>query len=246
MAYNKTLTVFLADCREAAGIEGLTDRHTDATLTKWINLEWRLLRTRLANAGVDGLTIPTTIAALPTSAPVSTEQYMEVNWPDNAVGVYGIDVLISNKWEPLEPISFARRRDFQSGSSASVDNVPGYYFPITLPTESTTSITAGKIALVPLASGANNYRIWYLPGWTDITTAGHVFYGHDAWFDYAIQGVVRRVAQKDNDADETLAEAIRRQGEAWEIIERSIRNMNLDRPIRRVRADRRRDSRWGA
>lgn len=246
MANTKTLTVLLADCREAAGVEGLTDRHPDATLIKWINLEWRLLRTKLADAGMDGLTIPTTIAALPTSAVVSTEQYMVVDWPDGAVGVYGIDVLVSSKWEPLEPISFARRRDFQSGSASAVDNVPGFYFPITLPTENTTTLTAGKIALMPLATGGNNYRIWYLPVWVDNVTGANIFYGHDVWFDYAIQGVVRRIAQKDNDSDETLKEAKDRQAEHWAVIKRSIQNMNLAQPIKRVRADRRRSSRWGA
>lgn len=247
MAYNKLLSVILADIREQADIEDLTDRHGDATLIKWVNLEWRLFRTRLANAGMDGLTIPSAIAALGTSAPVATEQYHEVTWPDGAVGVYGVDVLIGNFWTPLEPISFARRRDFQGGGSGASSNVPGAWFPITLPTESTTTIAAGKIALVPLSNGAPNYRIWYLPGWTDITNTTHAFYGHDTWFEYLVQGVVRRVAEKDDDSQNTLAEAKDRQKEAWEIIERGILNMNLDKPIRRVRAGRRiRGSRWGS
>lgn len=238
MAYSKLLSVILADIREQADIEDLTDRHADATLIKWVNLEWRLFRTKLANSGMDGLAIPTPIAALPTSAPVATEQYMEVNWPDGAVGVYGVDVLIGAHWDPLEPISFARRRDYQSGSSFAAESVPSAWFPITLPTESAATVATGKIALVPLASGAASYRIWYLPTWVDITNTAHAFYGHDTWFEYLVQGVVRRVAQKDDDSQNTLAEAVRRQGEAWEVIERAILNMNLDKPIRRVRASR--------
>jgi hypothetical protein len=246
LANTKTLTVLIADIREQADIEDLTDRHPDAQLIKWINLEWRLLRTKLADAGMPGLATPTSIAALPTSAPVATEQFLEVSWPDGAVGVYGIDVLISTRWVPLEPISFARRRDFQSGSSTASESVPGYWLPLTLPAENTTTITAGKIALYPLASGAASYRIWYLPVWVDITTGANVFYGHDVWFDWLIQGVVRRVAQKDDDAQNTLTEAIRRQGEAWDLIKRSILHMNLAQPIKRVRASRTGRNRWGA
>lgn len=244
MANTRTLTVLLADVREAGGIEGLTDRHPDATLIKWINLEWRRLRVKVADIGMPGMTIPTTIAALPTTPPVATEQYLEVTWPDGAVGVYGVDVLISSRWEPLEPMSFARRRDFQNMGSNG--NAPTHWVPITLPAENATTITAGKIGLFPLATGGLNFRIWYLPAWADIVTAGNVFYGHDIWFSWLIQTVVRRIAQKDDDSENTLAEAIRQQAEIWEEIKKSVGHMNLAQPVRRVRADRRSRGRTGS
>lgn len=244
MANSRALSVLIADVREAADIEGLTDRHPDATLIKWINLEWRRLRTKLVVAGMPGLTIPTSIAALGTSAPVSTEQYLEVTWPDGAVGVYGVDVLLGSKWVPLKPMSFAQRRDFQD--RGATESAPSHWMPITLPTESTTTITAGKIGLFPLATGGVNYRIWYLPVWVDITTTTHVFYGHDVWFSWLIQAVVRRVAQKDDDAANTLGEAIRQQAEIWAEILKSIGMMNAAEPIRRVRRNRSNRGRWGS
>lgn len=244
MANSRALSVLIADVREAADIEGLTDRHPDATLIKWINLEWRRLRTKLVTTGMPGLTIPTAIAALGTSAPVSTEQYLEVNWPDGAVGVYGVDVLLGSKWVPLKPMSFAQRRDFQD--RGSTESAPSHWMPITLPAESTTTIATGKIGLFPLATGGVNYRIWYLPVWTDITTTSHVFYGHDIWFSWLIQAVVRRVAQKDDDAADTLNEAIRQQAEVWAEIVRSIGLMNAAEPIRRVRRNRSNRGRWGS
>jgi hypothetical protein len=248
MANSRALSVILADVREAADIEGLTDRHTDAMLIKWVNLEWRRLRTKLADIGLPGLTVPTTIAALPTTPPVTTEQYLEVNWPDGAVGVYGIDVLLGTRWVPLKPMNFAQRRDFQH--YGTIESAPTHWIPLTLPSESTTTITAGKIALFPLATGGVNYRIWYLPVWVDITTTSNVFYGHDIWFSWLIQAMVRRVAQRDDDAQNTLAEAVRQQAEIWVEIKRSAQNMNLAELPRRVRANRRGrtrgDSRWGA
>src|SRR5690242_15078570 len=101
MANSRTLATLIADVREAADIEGLTDRHPDATLIKWINLAWRRLRTKVANAGMPGLTTATSTANLPTSAPVTNEQYLVVDWPDGAVGVYGVDVLVSTRWVSL-------------------------------------------------------------------------------------------------------------------------------------------------
>ncbi len=244
MANSRTLTVLLADIREASDTEGVTDRHPDATLIKWVNLAWRRLRTKLAMAGMPGLTTPTTIAALPTTPPVTSEQYIEVNWPDGAVGVYGVDVLLGQKWVPLHPMSFAQRRGFQD--CGSTENAPTHWIPLTLPSESTTSITAGKIGLFPLTTGGVNYRIWYLPVWVDITTPANVFYGHDLWFEWLIQTVVRRVAQKDDDAQETMAEAVRVQGEVWAEIKRSIQLMNSAEPIQRVRRNRLSRGRWGS
>ncbi len=244
MANSRTLAILLADIREAADIEGLTDRHPDATLIKWVNLIWRRLRTKLAMIGMPGMTIPSTIAALPTTAPVATEQYIEVGWPDGAVGVYGVDVLLGQKWIPLHTMSFAQRRDFQD--RGSTESAPSHWIPITLPSESTTSITAGKIGLFPLATGGVNYRIWYLPVWVDITNTAHVFYGHDLWFEWAIQTVVRRVAQKDDDAQATLAEAVRVQEETWQEIKRSVQLMNSAEPVQRVRRSRSSRGRWGS
>lgn len=243
MANSRTLTVLLADVREAADIEGLTDRHPDATLIKWINLVWRRLRTKLAQAGMPGLTVPTTIAALGTTPPVSTEQYLEVSWPDGAVGVHGVDVLLGTTWVPLHPMSFAQRRDFQDRGAS--ENAPTHWIPITLPAENGAAITAGKIALFPLCTGGVNYRIWYLPVWVDITTPANFFYGHDLWFEWAIQTVVRRVAQKDDDAQNTLAEAVQVQAEVWTEIKRSIQLMNNGEPVRRVRRNRATRGRWG-
>jgi hypothetical protein len=244
LANSRTLAILLADIREAADIEGLTDRHPDATLIKWVNLIWRRLRTKLAMIGMPGMTIPSTIAALPTTAPVATEQYIEVGWPDGAVGVYGVDVLLGQKWIPLHTMSFAQRRDFQD--RGSTESAPSHWIPITLPSESATSITAGKIGLFPLATGGVNYRIWYLPVWVDITNTAHLFYGHDLWFEWAIQTVVRRVAQKDDDAQATLAEAVRVQEETWQEIKRSVQLMNSAEPVQRVRRSRSSRGRWGS
>ncbi len=234
----------LSEIRASADIEGLTDRHPDATLIVWVNQEWRRLRTKIVHAGMPGLTVPSAIAALPTSPPVTTEQYLVVDWPDGAVGIYGLDVLAGSKWVPLKPMSFAMRRDFQD--RGATESFPAYWFPITLPAENTTSIATGKIGLFPLATGGNNYRIWYLPVWVDITDPTYAFYGHDIWFSWLVQAVVRRVAQKDDDAQNTLEEAIRLEAEIWEEIKQSIMMMNAAENVPRVRRNRRTRGRWGS
>lgn len=245
MANARELQDLVADIRESAGIEGLTDRHPDATLIKWINQEWRRLRAKLAASGVSGLMRATSPGPLPTTPPVATEQYLVIDWPDGAVGVYGVDVLLGQKWVPLKPMSFAQRRDFQDRGSA--ENAPSHWIPLTLPAEDGSGFTsAGQIGLFPLTTGGVNYRCWYLPVWDDITTVDFQFYGHDIWFSWLIQAVVRRVAQKDDDADNTLAEAIRQQAEIWAEITKSIQMLNAAEPIPRVRRNRMTRGRWGS
>ena len=58
--------------------------------------------------------------------------------------------------------------------------------------------------------------------------------------------MIRRIAQKDDDAQETMAEAVRVQGEVWAEIKRSIQLMNSAEPIQRVRRNRLSRGRWGS
>lgn len=226
------LSEFLTHVREHADLEDITDRHSDAQLVRWINLAWRLLRTKVTNAGFAYFIEPTTIDQLPTAAAVTGEQYLEVDYPTGAVGVYGFDVKIGGLWVPLKPGSFASRRDYQSPMGAT-GRAPTHYIVRSVAKESTTTVTAGKIMVYPLSTSGNDYVIWYLPVWQNIAAANttYVFYGHDIWFDWAIQDVVRRAAQKDDDSQNTLAEAIRRQQELWQDIKRAIQNMQLAEPI---------------
>ncbi len=234
----RTLSILIADVREAAGIEDLTDLHPDATLIKWINKSWRLFRTKMSNAGFTFFITTTTPAALPTTPASTGEQYMEIDFPAGAVAVFGIDVNVGTEWYPMTPGSFATRRDYQG--SLIGRTVPHTYIVRTMAVESTTTVTVGKIMLLPVTSQAALYRIWHLPVWADITNTSYVFYGHDAWFEWLVNDVVERVAQKDDDSDNTYKIATLRKAEAWETIKRAVSNINLNQPIQRTRITRRR------
>lgn len=243
MATDNTITLdeFITNVREHADLEGIEDRHSDTELARWINRAWRLLRTKVTNVGFSHFITPTTTASLPGTAVEAGEQYSEVNFPTGAVGIYGIDIQIGGVWCPMKPGSFASRRDYQNVSGALSGGVPTHYIIRSVAQESTTTVTAGKIMLYPLTTATNNYKIWYLPVWNDIAVANltHVFYGHDIWFEWAIQDVVRRAAQKDDDSQNTLQEARVRQAEIWDDIKRAVLNMNLAEPITPRRAPRR-------
>lgn len=236
MANTKTGAEIILEARELAGIEGLEDRFPDAQLMRWLNQVIRKFRVQAANIGLDGLTVPTAQLTLPTVPPIATERFLEIPLPDGAVSIYGVDVLVNQQWEPLVPGSFATRRDYQTANAT----FPSMWHVHALPTENGASLTAGKIMLWPLATGGLPYRIWYLAAWVDVTNLTFPLYGHDMWHEWWMQGLVRRICQKDNDAAGTLDEAKLAQAEAWKEIKKAAVALNRAQPVRRVRARRRR------
>lgn len=233
---SKTVDEILTHVREQADIVSLTDRHTDAMLVRMFNLSWRELRTRLSNAGFSYFLQATSAAALPTSVAVSGEQYLEVDYPTSAVGIYGFDVGIGDRWVPLRQGSFAERRDYQDRyATTRLSKAPEVFVVRTVPVESTTSLTAGKIMLFPADTTGKDYRIWYLPVWGDIAAADagdHVVYGHDIWFNWVVLDMCIRVHRRDNDSDGALASEERAQQELWQAIVRAVRNVESAGPTR--------------
>lgn len=240
----KTLANFILEVREQADIVGLETRHSDALLTRMINASWRDLRTKVTNAGFDYFLLSTDVAALPTSAVESGEQYTEVDWPTGAAKIYGFDVQIGTGWFPLQRGTWQQRRDYQStiGTiSAGTQLTPGIFVPRTLPTESTTGVSAGKIALFPLDTRGNNYRIWYLPYWVDIAAANttYVFFGHDDWFQWAVYDVCWKVFVRDQEEMGLLDRVAKARDDIWMQIVRATQKMLETGPVR-VRLSRRR------
>lgn len=238
MANTKTVAQILTLAQQLAGIEGQTDRHPDASEgVPFFNEAMRRLRMKLADIGIQGLTEPTTgVLSLPVAPPITGERYLEIDMPDGAVAVYGVDLLINGEWEPLRPGSFAQRRDYQVLGA----RYPTHWLLRALPRENGLTLTAGKIMLFPNTTTPSvNYRVWYLPAWVDITNTAHLVYGHDSWHAWIVQEMVRMYSQKDDDSENTLQEALRKQAELWAEIKKSAASFNRDQPIQRVRARRR-------
>jgi len=229
MANTQTLAELIVAIREQADIVGLETRHSDAQLIRWINQSWRSLRTQLSNSGFSFFLEGTTQTALPTAAPTADEQFLEVDYPDGAVGIYGFDVLRGSYWTPLCQGSFAARRDYQSRAGRLTSGVETFVVR-SVPVESTTTTTAGKIMLFPLNTEGLDYRIWYLPVWADITTTSFAFYGHDVWFEWLIWDVCRKVFIRDNDSSGALKGAESSRAELWGDIVKAIQTMQSAGP----------------
>lgn len=243
----KTVANILTEVRELADIVALTDRHSDALLIRMLNNVVREFRTRLSNAGFSYFLEATTAAALPTSAAVSGEQYLEIDFPTGAVSVHGVDVKFGSDWIPIRQGSFAERRDYQSLASGGQLNpyAPHTFVVRTVPVESTTTVTAGKIMLFPLETSGRNYRVWYLPVWADIAAANtsYVIYGHDMWFSWIELEMCIRIYMRDNDSQGALSAAIQMRADTWDQVVKATRNMQSAGPVQ-ARPRRRNRRRW--
>jgi hypothetical protein len=197
----RTLTLLRDDLRDRADVQGMTVRHTDAELNRYLLQSARGLRAWLTSAGFSGFLEGTSPTALPTSPPTTGEAFLEVAWPSDAISIHGVDVntgpTTTGKWYELDAIQFAKRRDY----SGLVGCQPEAFLIRTLPKETpAATLSAGAIQIYPLSTLGLTYRIWYLPELPELTTDAHVFQGFDGdWIEWILWDAAIKVLYKDLD-----------------------------------------------
>jgi hypothetical protein len=235
---SRDLTRLLGDVRFLADIEGQTSRHPDADLTKRINAAIRALRGMVTSRGAPYFLTSTASATL-ASPQVSGEGFSEVPYPETATQIHGVDIEStagSGLWYPLQPIAWGQRRNAFAGTG-----YPEYFAVRTVPVGSAAAVAAGSIAIFPAAS-SGNYKIWYLPDFTDLSTSTptHVFLGLPDWHEWVVWSVVRDISARDDDSRETYAIAAAKQQEAEVRLVESIGRVQSAGPL----VPRRRGRRW--
>ncbi len=203
MARTRTVTEMIADVRYRANIEGETARHPDANLQRLINESWQELRELVSDAGypfyLKAKSGTLTVGAMTPDA--VSDATMKAGFgtlplPADCLRVYGVDLQIDGALVELEPLAFERRNAYQSGSTR--EGKPIGFYPYDMGVESTTSVTAGSLAIMPAPNSAYKYTLWYLPVWTDISSTS-VFNGFSGWEQWVIWDVTVKVTARDND-----------------------------------------------
>lgn len=215
MAKAVTLAQLIAAIRWRADIQSMTARHSDADLAIEINRSWTDFRTRVSDRG-SGLYLKWSNPTTMTVGAVSGHAYGSIPIPSDCVRIYGIDIQIAaNNIRSLDAGSIEQRNSFQNVFGQST-GTPSTFFPLNIGTESTTSVTAGTLAIMPAPDRAYTYSICYVPAWTDITNTAYVFDGFDGWDDWVVWDVVCKVAARDNDMQQTVAIAASERTRAWD------------------------------
>jgi len=235
MALAITLAELIARIRWRADIVSQTARHSDADLTTEINKSWVALRTKVSDVG-SGLYLKWSTPATMTVGALTGHSFGTCALPADCVRIYGFDLTIdSGQIVSLVQGSMIERNSYRDQWNR-VTGRPEKFFVYNIGAESTTSVTAGVIGLLPAPDLAYSYSIAYLPTWTPIayTNTTYVFDGFDGWDDWVVLDVVLKIAQRDNDMQQMAAMASAERDRAW--LERVLIDAQVNRagPVRRV------------
>jgi hypothetical protein len=193
-------------------ISGVSARHTSARIRQLFMESWRQLREIVALASDGSYLVGTTPAALPIVAAVTGDVYSEVDWPLDAIGVYGVRVQrqTNGRWYPLRRVPWVAFQDFQSdqlfGAFSQQQGPVGYcsrFAPDGGGTSAATE-TAGKVMIFPVPQGGN-YRLWYLQAFADRIADTATFNGFAAFHEWAILHTCIKMLGPDADSKKVYA-----------------------------------------
>jgi hypothetical protein len=194
-----------------------TARHENSDAILWMNDSYRSMLSLLVKEGFDFGLAETAQAYLPTSRADTNEQYSLVDWPSGAILIKRVDVYSDGQWWELS------RRDWTSlrsewRSSAATARRPVVFAPKSHGTVSTTTFTAGKIALAPFSSNGS-YKITYQPEWSDISTGTHLFlFPDENCVQWVLWDFVVKISARDRDNKKRHATAVMAKKEAEDAI----------------------------
>lgn len=227
--------------------DGYEQRHSTTTIKELWNISWQELREMVSFLEDGTFLKQTTPAALPTTAAVSGEDYAQIDWPLDAVSIFGVRVKTNERWRALRPLPTAALHDYQyDGLWGNDRRAPIGYILKTIPYGVTTVETVGKIMLVPIPS-QGTYSLWYLEAWTPLTSDTSVVSGHAAFIEWSIWNTVVKMRAKDGQQDATYNIAIKEREECRKRIEHRAMRLSdgLSMEPRDARGDGHEWSIWG-
>lgn len=236
-ARTRTLAQLRADVQYYADVVSGSARHPDSNINRLINESWQELRMLVSDNGHQAY-MKATSGNL-TAGATSPFAFGTLSIPDDLVSLYAVDVTIAaNDVRSLDVVPFSERNEWRSSFGTNT-GIPIACHIYNIGTESTTTVTAGKLAILPAPDAAYAYTLWYLPSWVDISTDAHVFDGVAGWEKWVIQDCVCKIAERDNDMAQTYAIAQVERQRAEEKILRDAARLQRVGPHTRVDAARR-------
>lgn len=207
----RTMLQLEGDITYRFSIGGVTARHSlgsGGRVRQLFNGSWRQMREVVSLASDGSYLTGTTPAALPLVAAVTGDVYAEIDWPLDAVGIYGVRVQTlptTGRWRNLKRIPFAAFTDYQLSDLVFPNSRgPVGYCARLLPDGVGAVETVGKIMIVPVPT-AGNYRLWYLSAFADRTADTDTFNGLAEFYEWAILQTCIKMLSPDADSQKQYA-----------------------------------------
>lgn len=238
-ARTRTLDLLRGDLLYLADIPSGSTRHPTANLNRILNTSWQKMRAMVSE--MCGIYLKPASGTL-TAGLTSPYAFGTLSLPDDLASLYAFDVTVAaNDIRTVDVVPFSERNEYQSRFGASL-GIPEVCHIYNVGTESTTTVTVGKLAIFPAPIQAFAYTLWYLPVWVDIADANsatYVFDGLDGWEDWVLQDAVCMIAERDNDMAATYQIAQLERAKAEDRIRTSAARIQRVGPTGRVDVARR-------
>lgn len=177
-----TLSDFITRVRERADMEG-SEFVTDTELTTYINASIQELYDILVSSFQDYYLNESGITTLNSGQ--ST-----ISLPADFYKLRGVDRQVDNSnWQTITPFSFTERND-RTNTATYV----GYY---SNDSGIRYRLQGSQIRLTPQDNCAGNYRLWYIPKVTLLSSNSDSFDGINGWEEYVIVDCAIKCLQKE-------------------------------------------------
>lgn len=162
----------------------------DSELNQYINASYQELYDILVTSFEDYYTLP------PVSFSLSSTDYYEL--PSDFYKLRGVDAAINNgDYYTMSPFDFARRNR-QGQSMYRLDYVQF---------DKNYRIIGNRIYITPSERAQGDYRIWYIPQATVLTSDTSTLDGINGWEEYVVVDAARKcLAKEESDTSFMIAE----------------------------------------
>lgn len=240
MARTVRLDVLRQQIQYLADIQGMTARHATSDLNRAINQSIQHFREKVSQHGLRNyITHATgTLTSGATSPFAFTVLDLSAVSPA-VVRVFGIEITIRGRIQPLELIDFENRNDFQDWTFGPISDEPTAWAPY----------QQARVAILPASNAAYPYTVFYLPVLPDLTNDSDTFDGVVGWEEWVAWDALIKVLQRDQ-YPQVYATATAERDRIWADIERNCNPAKSGGLVKRVdsrelRQDRmRRRSSW--
>lgn len=205
MARPVALSVLRGDVRVKADIGPDTTsssaRWPNATVNRQINTSWQALRRKLINS-TGARSLYCKLATGSTAAGVTAgKAWTDLALPADMAHLVGLEVFLStNRWRALVAFPFEKRTEFFNVFGLQTGSPKGF-FVYNMGVETTTTVSAGLLGILPATDRAYVYNLWYVPAWVDKANDTDVFDGVEGWEDWVVWDCVEKIAIADGGAE---------------------------------------------